>query len=272
MIGYRRFALALWLGLCLAGPLRAERLLAPTEVIDAFFTNTSQIETAPFPTTQVLAGVNFVYSGSNNIPSGTKGLGYGFDNINISGAVPPTGPFALTENAPGVSLALNLGFTSDNTVRLQNAAGIAGTDATVFRDVATQIFYVSNGGAHGNPQMTFSGLGADREVFVHIIGGDSGWAAALNVFANGDQLVWNTAADGNGSTPSLFGFSTQTDALGDLNLRFTITSGSFAGVGGVMISGLVTPPLAPEPTSIAIFGLAIAAVAGVEFWRRRRAG
>jgi hypothetical protein len=108
------------------------------------------------------------------------------------------------------------------------------------------MFYVG-GTNHANPMMTFGNLGANRQVYVQLIGGDQGWDGDLNVTANGADVGadWTTVANVSANTGSLYAFDTVTNASGELSLGFNISAGNFAGVSGVTIAG--QPGFAPPP-------------------------
>jgi len=114
--------------------------------------------------------------------------------------------------------------------------------------------------------MTFGGFEPQNDVFVQVLGGDGGWVSTVNVLVNGTQSVeWLGVAE-NGSTvgtASLLGFYTKTDALGELQLDFSIASGNYAGIAGVIITERV-----PEPASFLL--LALGGLALVALVRRRR--
>lgn len=211
--------------------------------------------TAPFRTrnnlpffganTTNLAGISLKY---NSTPVGGTLWGLGWDTINVSAAVPSAGPIALAANAPGVTLNVALPFSSDNSLRTQSA-GLVGTDASVANTVANEFLYVTNGGNHPSATFTFNNLGANRNVFVQMIGGDAdnGWAGDFGVTANGNSIgTWTTPANGfNGTTASLFGFNTTTNASGQLQLVVAGNANNFAGLAGIAILGQTSPTVAP---------------------------
>lgn len=223
-----------------------------TEQQNPFFQGTTQ---GQFVSQRDVAGVNFHYNdgGSPTVPSGTTFLGVGIDNIDISGAAPPSGPFALVENDPGPMLTLNLPFTSDNTNRGPNF-GATGTDASVVNLIGNNTFYLSNGGDHPLAQLTFSGLNPNKAVYVQLIGGGQ-WNGDLEVDANGVNIgTWTTVTNGSTSEGSLFAFESTTDVSGSLTLDITVPSGNFAAVAGVLVSEQV---VVPEPSSAWLAGLGL---------------
>ncbi len=232
----------------------------PPQVIDELLSDTSQVATDPFVVDDPrhVAGVNFHYS-AGAATSGTL-HGIGFDNINLSGAAPPAGPFALLANVPGVTLTLNFPFTSDNTLRTQNT-NATGPDAATLNTVANQMFYLG-GLNHPSATMTFAGLATDQDFYVQVLGGDAGWTGDLVVQANGVNVAtWMSVADGSANNASLFGFFTTSDSLGQLQLDFAISAaGSHAAIGGIILTERT-----PEPTTLSLLGLG-----ALGLWRRRR--
>jgi len=222
------------------------------QVVDESIGNSSQIATDPFDNgANRHVGVNFHYGGPT---VGTTFQGIGFDNIDLTGSpVPPAGPFTLNANAAtaGATLTLSFPFTSDNTQRTQNA-GIAGTDSATLNAVANEMFYLSTTN-HPNALMMFAGLGANRDVFVQVLGGDSGWNGDLQVTANGTPIDadWTTVANGSGNTGSLYGFFADTDSSGQLQLDFSISAGNYAGIGGMMLT------MVPEPSTFALAAIGL---------------
>jgi hypothetical protein len=189
----------------------------------------------------------------------------GFDNIDLDsaqGAPPPSGPFTLTQNQGGtLSAAWNFPLTTGQQDR-QQTAGIAGPDAAALDSVANEFFYLSDSAnEHKSVALTFSGLGAGRDVYVQMIGGDGGWSGDIVVAANGVGVgTWDTVSDTNTTTASIYAFDATADAAGLLTIDLTGVT-QFSGVSGIVISGLV-----PEPgTAAALLGLGAAGLL-----RRRR--
>ncbi len=220
---------------------------------DGVLSNTSQIRTAansPFfgaGTTQDVAAINFFYAPGGDVSLAASVNGVKFDNINMVGAVPPAGPFVLTQNVVGIGYSQSMPFTLDNNERNINLSAI-GTDSANLNAVANEIFYISTGGDHPTAQMTFSNLGANRNLYVQVIGGDAGWNGDLGVTANGSGVgTWTNVADVNPNNGSLFAFDTTSNASGQLQLDFTGVAGNFAGIGGIIISGQGILPPPPTP-------------------------
>ena len=220
--------------------------------LDERITEAKQIALDPFDfgSNQHVA-VNFHYGG----PTAGTFNGIGFDNIDLAGGTPPTGPFILNANpaTAGATLTLNFPFASDNAPRGQNSI-ITGPDATTLNTVANEFFYIG-GNSHPLASMTFGGLVPDAEAFVQVIGGDSNWISTVEVLVNGTETIdWLGVAD-NGTTTgtaSLLGFYATTDAAGQLQLDFSIASGNYAGIGGVIVTQI------PEPATLTLLGLALA--------------
>jgi MYXO-CTERM domain-containing protein len=245
------------------------------EQVDATLTDTSQIRTAannPFfgaGTTENVAGVNFFYP-AGGVAAGATVNGVGFDNIDMSGTNPASGPFTLTQNRPGVTLTQNMPWGGvDNGERNQDAM-LTGPDAATANAVAAEMFYVGFVGCcHESASLTFAGLDPNQNLYVQVIGGDQGWNGDLNVTANGTLVgEWETVADGAtdafgiGLNASIYGFDTAADAGGSVTLSFAIADGNFGAISGVVISGQVVP----EPAALGLLGLG-----GLALLPRRRA-
>ena len=157
-----------------------------------------------------------------------------------------------------LDLALN-----DNSARNQNAI-ITGTDAGVLNTVANEFFYLGNT-TNTSAGMLFENLPGDANVFVQVLGGDAGWNGDIQVTANGGAAIdWLGVADGGAAgSASLFGFYATTNSLGQLDLDFTVPSGNFAGIAGMIVSFST----APEPST---FVLAAFGLIGLAVRRRRR--
>lgn len=234
---------------------------------DGLLTNTNQIRTAsnnPFfgaGNTQNLVGANFYYE-PGRVPGGAVAPGSSvngvfFDNINLAGPTVPPGPYALTANGVAASVLLNMPFdqTEPGPDRFLNLGAI-GPDAATLNAVAHEMFYVSNtfttAVSHNIAEMTFSGLGTSRGLYVQVIGGDENWNGDIAVTANGTSVgTWLNVADGNVNNGSLFAFNTATNALGDLTLKFQLVTNDHAGISAILISGQgVSQGAVPEPTSL----------------------
>lgn len=235
-------------------------------IVDAHLTNTSQFKTAmqtPFFTGPMehqvdVVGVNFNYGGGN-VASGTKLLGVGFDNINLStpsNLLPvPTGPFTLTENggAPSPTLTLNFPWTGTENTARGSALGVVGTDAAVVNAIGSQVFFFRNAD-HNSAEMIFNGLSPNTRVYVQAIGNNFGGGATYSVTANGNSIGNWTTSNTEGS---LFAFDTTTNSLGGLSVNFIVNTGggTYGGFAGIMISEQFVVPPAPEPSSFILLGL-----------------
>ena len=220
------------------------------QVVDERITDTSQVADEPFTNADLRqVGVNFYYAPSGDTIGTLHGIS--FDNINLAGSTPPSGPFTLTANSPDTTLTLNFPFTKDNTPRFQYTV-VTGTNAATLNTVANEFFYLSPGGDHPTAMMTFAGLGFSREVYVQVFGGDAGWSGDIDVTANGSSVkTWMSVADGNNATTSMFCFLTSTDITGGLELLFTGVT-HFSGIGGLILTEKGPPPTL-EGTVIIIY-------------------
>jgi len=239
--------------------------LAVASTIDERIVNSIQLNTntnfPAFERGQVVAAVNFHTNGAANAVLGANTiLGLSFDDVNI-GASNVTN-LALTANSDDVRLTTNFSFF--HGLRQQNVS-VGGTDGALVSNLLRQLHAI---GTTDTAIMTFSGLVPSSELFVQLLGGDEGWSADLDVFANGDLVArWTTVADTNTTTGSMFGFYTNADGLGNLtlDLRAINVGGagnpSFAGITGVIISQAI-----PEPATMSLLMLTTVALAG----RRRR--
>jgi len=229
--------------------------------LDERITESKQMAVDPFGDgSQRAVAVNFHYGG----PTAGSFAGLGINNVDLAGGA-PAGPIALTDHLglPGATLTLAMPFTSDNSPRSQNAA-VTGPDSATLNTVLNEFFYLG-GNNHPTAGMLFAGLAPHEDVFVQVLGGDSGWTGDILVTANGTQAVdWLGVADGGSSaSASLLGFYTKADGDGELDLTFTIPGDSHAGIAGVVLIQQV-----PEPASLALSALALSGLGA--YLRRRR--
>jgi hypothetical protein len=220
------------------------------QVVDEPLIDTRQVADAPFRNMRLRhIGVNFYYAPDGETAGTVNGIA--FDNINLAGATPPSGPFTLSANQPQRTLTLNFPFTVDNSPRYQNVV-TTGTDSNTLNTVIGEYFYIGSAGSgHETASMTFSGMGVTNQVYVQILGGDAGWSGDLDVTANDASVGrWMSVSDGNGGTASTFAFMTATDATGSLKLDFTGVS-HFAGIAGIILTEAV--PIPPPGTIIRFF-------------------
>jgi hypothetical protein len=254
---------------------------------DGLLNNTSQIRTEssnPFfgaGSTQNLVGVNFYYEpgrvAGGAVAAGASVNGVFFDNINLAGPTPPPGPFVLTANGVAASMLLNMPFdqSGEDPDRFLNL-GAVGPDAGTLNAVAHEMFYLSNtfttAFTHNLAEVTFSGLGASRGLYVQVIGGDENWNGDIAVTANGTSIgTWLNVADNNVNNGSLFAFDTSTNASGDLTLNFRLINNNHAGISAIIIAGQGAPSAAvPEPASATLFAAGAMGLLGI-VWRKRRA-
>ncbi|MDD2598896.1 MAG: hypothetical protein PHO37_06705 [Kiritimatiellae bacterium] len=211
---------------------------AIAQVVDERLTDTRQVADAPFLDYRLRhTAVNFYYAPGGDTAGRLHGIA--FDNINLTGATPPTGPFTLSANQPYRTLTLNFPFTENNEQRTQNA-GIIGTDSNTLNTVANEYFYISPpGSGHDSATMIFAGMGPTNQIYVQVFGGDARWSGDLDVTANNAPVGrWMTVADGNSATASTFAFLTASDLSGSLKLVFTGVN-HFSGIGGIILTEAV---------------------------------
>lgn len=236
--------------------LIAGAFLAPAAnaglIVDEHLASTTQIlSSSNAALGATLAGVNLYFT--NSIAPGSSVNGIFFDNIDMG--TPPVGTVSLTANQPGVTLAISLPGTRDNSQRTLGPA-ITGPDAAVANTLLTDISYL--GASYNTPDsFLFSGLGANQHVYVQTLGGGV-WDGKLQVVANSSTIGTWTSSD---TGPAIYGFDTNTDSSGNLQLDYSIASGTFSGLAGIIITEVV-----PEPGT-ALFGMACVSVAAL---RRRR--
>jgi len=244
-------------------------------IVDAPLTTTSQLVTASNTPifggfTENLAGVSLFYqAGSASGPADSVN-GVFFDNVQFPvGGVPPTGPLALTRNGAPKTLTVNAPWGSGDANPRFQAAGTTGPDFANLNLVTNEFVYLGApgccGGAHEGIGLNFGSLGANRNVYVQLIGGDQGWNGDIGVTANGSPAgTWTTVANTDANSASIFGFTATTNATGNLNLDLGVIPGStipFAGIAGVVILGETTFAQAPltNTSQITTLGRTLAA-------------
>jgi len=244
------FAVAVTCGM--SSPLFAVAYL-PTKAADQILTDTSSVLDQPFAGANGSVGVNFYYSpdvNANSSPVTTSFKGIYFDNINLVTPGNNTGSFVLNANAAtaGTTLTLNL-LLDDNSGRPLGTSTLTGTDNVTIQDVGGTGFYLPNGAS--SPTMTFGNLKPNSDVYVQILGGDSGWAGQLKATVTGGAGAATTTnwGDTNAATRHLLAFYGQTDGTGSLVLNFAGSS-NYVGIGAVILTQAV-----PEPSSMILFCL-----------------
>ena len=151
-------------------------------------------------------------------------------DFDLADPVGRAGPIAVGE----LELKSNITVLGDDDGRRQYA-NLYGEDSYALMQMASGIFYVN--GDHPLLEMTFSGLVPNEDVFLQIVGGDSGWSGSALVEVTGAaDTIW-AAADGNNATVSLVDVTGTADVNGELTVRFTVDSGLF-GVAGLFLSQL----------------------------------
>ena len=216
---------------------------------DAPLWSPEQLLTAPFDAgNEVLAALHFTYAGAAAGPP-VEYKSIRFERVPLDPDRPSeqTG-LPLSRNRPGVTLDYH--ETADAGPRRQRLPDIG-----FFRAMEV-LAYV---GVENNTELflDFQQLGANRRVFLQLLGGDAFWTADLRVIVNGaDEHVWTTVADGDETTPSIRGFAARTNDDGSLSLRFEAMAGQppgnphFAGLAGVVLIGEAAPEPAKESSEI----------------------
>jgi hypothetical protein len=251
---------------------------AEAVIVDANLTSTTQIRTATnnpvfgAGDTLNMAGVNFYFT--NTVAAGSSLNGVFFDNVSMgppSGG-PPVAPVNLAANGPGVTLTVSTPGTRYNEVRNQTISA-TGPDAAVLNQMARDITFVSHPSLVFNllDSFHFTGLGANRNLYVQIIGGDQGWFGDILVNANGATIgTWLTVADGDSTTASLYAFDATANALGELTLDLSIAANNYAGIAGIVILGDAGGPSSIPESSAWLFGGLACAAGGLASRIRRR--
>ena len=229
-----------------------------TLLVDAALTDAAQIRTAHndpfFPTyTEDLAAVNLSY--------GTPTLGFPLNGIAFHDLELSTVPRSGTGIAPyGAASGVTLDFVIDcdagcGSPRNLTANIIAAdpVDHFVVNRVRTGNRYISNSIEHRPNIVTFHGLGADRDVYVQLIGGQHGWNGNTSIFVNGDGTegtgtdigVWQS--NKTSFSAGLAGFEATTKPNGDLVVE--VQSSFFGGIAGLIVSGESATPPGPPATA-----------------------
>ena len=250
--------------LLFAVPIHAEVL------IDARWTTTDQVNVEPFALgNNIVVGVNFINS-SPSSPGASTLKGVAFDDVltdpgggltynfgNNTGG----GSFNLTANGAGPTLETRFGFFH---TRHDNGAAISGTDAGVANTILEDIHVICTlrGDGCGQQEMTVGNLSPNRNVYLQFFGGDEGWSGQLDMVVNGvSEGIWTTNANEN---PSTFGFTTTTNAAGELDIDMNITAGNFSGVSAFFV---IEENAIPEPSTLVLAALGMFGLLG--FTRRR---
>ena len=177
--------------------------------------------------------VNLFYSDDiySNFPTGDATFrGVEITDFDLADPVGRAGPTAVGD----LEMTSNITVSSDDDGRRQYVV-MYGEDSYALTQTASGIFYVN--ADHPLLEMTFSGLTPNEDVFLQIIGGDSGWnGTALVEVTGAANTVW-AAADGDNTTAALLDVTGTADASGQLTVRFTVDSGLF-GVAGLFLSQL----------------------------------
>lgn len=261
-----RLGVSAFVMLLIASSARGEVLINST------WTNTDQVNVTPFVgINNVVVGVNFV-NNSVSSPGDSTLLGIGFDDVNVH---PGTGDvydftnntgggfFDLTANGAGPTLQTRFGFLHD---RHDNGPPVSGIDADVANIIKTDIHTICLVRADDchEQEMTIGNLFPNTDVYLQFFGGDAGWNGDLEMFVNGVlQGTWTSNTD----NPSTFGFTTKTDAAGELNIDMNIVAGTnFSGISGFFV---VEGNVIPEPSTFLLAALGLLGLLG--FDRRRRA-
>jgi len=220
--------------------------VAQAAVVDAAWTNTSQIQSAAntgplFTSITDLAAVN-VHYGSR--PAGGTLNGIGFLDVAIAPSSPPPGSgnigTGVTSGNFAAGVTLDYDFSGAGAIRELNNANVTGTDATVANNIAydNRYFGVPASSEH---TMTFHGLGADQALYVQLIGGQHGWNDNTTVYANGaSQGVWNS--NKTNRTAGLFGFMTTATSGGDLTVE--LQTNRYGGMAAAIVSAATPATLA----------------------------
>lgn len=241
-------------------------------LINAHWTDTDQVNVTPFDgINNIVVGVNFV-NNSISSPGDSTLLGIGFDDVNVHPGTGETydftnnaggGSFDLTANGAGPTLQTRFGFFHD---RHDNGPQVIGIDADVANIIKTDIHTICLVRADDchEQEMTVGNLSPNVDVYLQFFGGDAGWNGQLEMFVNGEsQGTWTSNTD----NPSTFGFTTTTDAAGELNIDMNIVAGTnFSGVSAFFV---VEGSNIPEPSTFLLAALGLLGLSGCG--RRRRA-
>jgi len=215
--------------------------------------------------------VDTPYPNNNATPDTPAGTvnGVGFDNIDMSGTPPASGPHALSANGAGPTLTLTANFTFNDSRAQRSTNTIVGTDAANLSAVADEFFYIGSADGHSPVTLAFASLGVNEgdELYVQLIGGDPGWSGNISVSTNGASMgTWTSVGDGDNTTASLFAFVTTAGAGGSLSLGL---SGGLGGVAGVIISAesAIAPPSEGGTVGVETIVLNVADNVGAIQWQ-----
>jgi len=213
-------------------------------IVDAPFTNTSQIQSAAnntlFGSMQNLAALNVHYG---SWPAGGTLNGVAFHDVAVvSNGVSPQNTAAGVASpafAPGVTVDYDFSGGGDN--RQLTSSVITGPDAVVATNIVhdNRYFGIPPGSPH---KMTFHGLGANQSVYVQLLGGQHNWNRNTTVYAN-NVLQGTWQSNKTNATTGLLGFRGRADAAGDFVVE--LRTDQYGGMAAAILSA--TDPLPDLP-------------------------